>query len=745
MESLPTFEEVDFQKYLQVLQRRWLPLVGILGVCVSSGTLYALSLKPSYKAEGSLMVKSNRTSSLTGLSGDLGRLEALGQNENPLETQVKVIASNSVIQETIRSLKLEGGEGKPMSIPEFSAKLKVEGLKGSDVIQISYKDNNAETASNVVNAVIDTYIRLNVDANRSEATSAKAFLVQQLPVSEQKVKKAEFNLRVFKEKNKVIVLQQEASAAVDAIKKIEEQISQAQAQLVDVEGRLQELRSQAQVNSSQPVIASDLSQTPAVQRALARLQELETQLQLERTRFQPEHPTIINLEEKVAASKRIVDQLTQQISGGQQIAQGNLQIGQLRQGLVGEIARASAQRVGLKMQITTLSRQLQEYKEQAKVLPRLEQIQRDLERNLKAAQTTYETLLTKVQEISVAENQKIANARVISYALIPSKPEGPRRSMFIIGSGAVGILLGLIAAFGLDLVDRSVKTVKEAKDLMKYTLLGVIPSMGKVKNGSLNNSLERSIPRVIGRDLPQYPLGDAYQILQANLKFLCSDKPLRSIVVTSAVPREGKSEVATNLAVAMAEVGRRVLLVDADMRQPIQHHIWNLTNAVGLTNVIVDQVALSSAAEEVLPNLDVLPCGVLPPNPMALLDSQRMASLVAYFNERYDFVIFDTPAVSGTADAAVLSKLVDGMLLVVRPGVVDLSSANATKEFLTQSGQKVLGIVINGVNVKKEPDSYFYYTKARQLETVSSSNSLSRINEKLSASRANSKSRNEDN
>ncbi|MBF2067408.1 MAG: polysaccharide biosynthesis tyrosine autokinase [Calothrix sp. C42_A2020_038] len=726
MESLPTFEEVDFQKYLQVLQRRWLPLVGILGVCTSSGTLYALSLKPSYKAEGSLMIKSNRTSSLTGLTQDLGRLEALGQNDNPLETQVKVVTSNPVIQETIRSLQLEDGTGQPMAIPEFSSKLKVEGLKGSDVIQISYKDNDPKIAAKVVNKLIDTYIKLNVDANRNEATSAKAFIVQQLPVSEEKVRKAEFNLRVFKEKNQVVVLQQEAAAAVDKMSKLEEQISQAQAQLVDVEGRLKELNNQTQINSPQAVIASDLSQTPGIQKVLGQLQELEAQLELERTRFKSSHPAIVTLEEKVATLRNLLRQRTQEVAGGQQIAQENLQIGQLRQSLIADIARNQAQRIGLKNQIAILTQQWRFYKAQAQSLPRLEQMQRDLERNLKAAQTTYETLLTKVQEISVAENQKIANARVISYALVPGKPEGPRKTIFVIAGGALGLFLGVIAAFGLDLVDRSVKTVKEAKEVMKYTLLGVIPAIGK-NNHSVTGGVDRNIPKIIGRDVAHYPLGDAYQILQANLKFLCSDKPLKSIVVTSAVAKEGKSEVAANLAVAMAQIGRRVLLVDGDMRQPIQHHVWNLTNAVGLTNVIVDQVALESAVQEVLPNLDVLSCGVLPPNPMALLDSQRMASLVESFHEKYDCVIFDTPAISGTADAAVLSQLADGMLLVVRPGVVDLDSANATKEFLTQSGQKVLGIVINGVNVKKEPDSYFYYTKARQIEQVSISSNLKKM------------------
>ncbi len=280
------------------------------------------------------------------------------------------------------------------------------------------------------------------------------------------------------------------------------------------------------------------------------------------------------------------------------------------------------------------------------------------------------------------------------------------------GGVIVGSLLGIIAAFSLDIIDSSIKTVKEAKEMFKYTLLGIIPSVGRTSKKSLSKkNAEQPIPKVIGRDIAQFPIGDAYQMLQANLKFLSSDKQLKAIAVTSSVPKEGKSEVSANLAMAMAQVGRRVLLVDADMRHPIQHHIWKMTNAVGLSNVIVDQVPLELAIREPIPNLHVLPSGVVPPNPVALLDSQRMASLVNSFIKEYDFVIFDTPPLAGMADAAVLSNLADGILLVVRPGVVSSTNARAVKEFLNQSSQNVLGMVVNAVNLKNEPDSYFYYAR----------------------------------
>lgn len=728
MQSLPHVEEVNIQKYLEVIQRRWLPLVGIFGIAVTLGCLYAFSLKPSYKAEGSLMIKTNRSSSLTGLSEDIGRLEALNVNDNPLETQVRVIGSNPVIEKTINSLNLKDSKGKLLSIPGLAKQLKIEGIKGTDVVQISYKGGNPELAAKIVNKVIDSYIELNIKANQNEALIAKEVLVTEVPKAEEIVRRAESKLRLFKEKNKVVVLGQEASAAVDTISKLGNQISQALAQLDGVKGRLEQLSSEAKIDSKQGVIVSELTQAPGVQKVLAQLQETESQLALERTRFSPEHPTITNLQEKVVALQSLLKERIGQFAGTAQITEGSLQVGQLRQSLIADITRAQAERVGLERQIATLLRQQEAYIKRANNLPKLEQTQRELERKLQAAQTTYETLLKKRQEIDIAQNQKIPNARVISYSLTPEKAEGPRKMLFIVGGGGIGLFLGIIVAFGLDLVDRSVKTVKEAKEVMKYSVLGVIPTQSR--NGKDNPSiagLDRAIPKIIGRDIPYFPLGNAYQVLQVNLKFLCSDKPLKSIVITSSVAKEGKSDVSANLAVTMAQAGRRVLLVDADMRNPMQHHIWGLTNATGLSNAIAGQVSLDAAIQEVMPNLEVLTSGILPPNPVAMLDSQRMATLISNFGIDYDFIIFDTPPLSGIADAAVLSTLTDGILLVVRPGVVDLNSANSAKEFLTQSGQKVLGIVINGVNTKNEPNSYFYDNKKQQIQQDLVSSSLTKF------------------
>jgi capsular exopolysaccharide synthesis family protein len=206
-------------------------------------------------------------------------------------------------------------------------------------------------------------------------------------------------------------------------------------------------------------------------------------------------------------------------------------------------------------------------------------------------------------------------------------------------------------------------------------------------------------------------IAQAYQMLQANLKFLSSDKQIKSMVVTSSVSQEGKSEVCANLATALAQAGCRVLLVDGDLHFPSLHHVWDLTNSVGLSNILVGEVKFETTVEEVMPGLDVLTAGVIPPNPISLLNSKRMAALIESFVQDYDWIIFDTPPLAGVADAAILGNMTDGILLVVRPGVVDSSSAKAAKEFLLRSGQNVLGLVANGVIIQNEPESYFYHRK----------------------------------
>lgn len=703
-------EEIDFQKYWLVLKRRWPIAVGALTAVLVLTSLQILRQKPAYQAEAKLIFKESRASALTGLGDETsfgGELQPISRDAGPLETQAEIIKSVPIAQAVVRSLNIE-------IEPEVLAEnLKASPVTGTDVLEVSYTSADPDLSSTIVNKVVDIYLESNVRSNRAEAIAAREFIMQQLPASEAAVRLAEEFLRQFKEKNGIVSLQKEADAAVSNVSKLDADISETQARLAEVTARGQVMQAQIGLDPKRALVFASLSQSTGVQEILAQLQTAQAELTVEQTRYRPGHPTVENLQRKIDGLNALLQERIGQVIGNEaSIAVGNLQLGQLQQGIVSELVSLESERVGLVQRISALTSAQNAYRQRAGALPGLEKTQRELERRLNAAQTTYETLLTQLQEVQVAENQTIGNARALSSAIV--SPQRPNRKISLALGGGVGLLLAVTLAFAADLLDRSVKTLRETKDLFGYVPLAVIPlfnGKGLQQSRHTPDKLDGAVPRVISRNFPFSPIAEAYQMLQANLKFLSSDKDLKTIVVTSSVAQEGKSEVAANLAAAVAQVGRRVLLVDANLRHPMQHRIWDGLNTIGLSNVIVEQYNLDTAVQEVMPNLDVLLSGVIPPNPLTLLDSQRMISLISSMTASYDLVIFDTPSLAGTADAAVLGKLVDGLLLVVRPGVIDSASANAAKEFLEQTDQCILGMVINGVNVNIEPDSYFYYAR----------------------------------
>jgi len=720
-------ENIDLQKYWLVLKRRWFPATGVFGIVVVLAALVASVQKPVYEAEGKLLFKQDRSSSLTGFQNNIGEIVRIGEKANPLSTEAEIIRSLPIVQKTVEALDLRDEKGKSMDPKIISAGLKVKPVTETDILQISYKANDPKIAAAIVNKIMEVYIENDILSNRAKATAARVFIDKQLPNVEATVRQADAALRKFKEENGVVALPEEAASAVEVMADLDKQIAQAQAQLAEADAKSTALRNQVGLNSEAAVAVSSLSQSPAVQEVLTELQKVQGQLAVERTRFLDTSPTIASLQRREAALKALLQGRVDQVLGSQQAPIDNLQIGTLRQQLTADLVQSEVERSGLASQLTVLYQAQSAYKKRSNVMPRLEQNLRELERRVGASQSTYETLLNKLQEAQVTENQNVGNARVISTAQVPKKA-GPSKKKYLLLGGIGGILLGIVTAFLLDMTDRSVKTLKEARELFGSPLLGVIPAFGKSgKTRPPVGDLEPIVPRIVARDMPRSPIGQAYQMLQANLKFLSSDKQLKAIVVTSSVPKEGKSEVSANLAAVMAQVGRRVLLVDADMRHPSQHHLWELTNSVGLSNVIVGEAEFKTAVREVMPRLDVLTAGVIPPNPVALLDSKRMASLIETFLKSYDCVLIDTPPLAGIADAPILGKMVDGILLVVRPGVVDSASAKAAKDFTTRSGQNVLGLVANGVIIKNEPDSYFYYTKEQDNEQDTASNEKAKL------------------
>jgi succinoglycan biosynthesis transport protein ExoP len=706
--SMPTKQEhqdtIDLQHYWTILKRRWLVTSVVIGSVFGLTTLVTFLQKPVYESQAKLLFnKQNGVSSLTGISAKMGELGGLTNLSNPVDTEAEVIRSYPIIHKTITTLNLKDKTGKPLSIEKFLKILKLKTIRGTDVMQLSYRSTNPQEAAEVINTLMNYYLESNVRTNRSTAKAAREFLSKELPEVDKRVLRAEMAVRQFKEKNKVIALEIEAKVGVEALKDLAQAITKAKTELIGANTRAVALQNQMQLNTKQAVALSTLSQSPGVQQVLTEYQKVQDELAVAKTRYTADNPTIANLAEKETALRtQLEGRVAQTLGNSEYEPEGNLQIGGLKQSLTVDLVKAEVERLAFGKQLAELQQTFTINQSRLNSLPRLEQQQLQLQRQLQVGRITYEQLLKQLQEVQVLENQNIGNARVISEALVPDKQVSPVIALNLALGGFLGILLGVGTALLLESMDNSLKNIEEVKRLLGYPVLGTIPLAEKVQGSEGEGGAELPV-----LNNPYSPESAAFEMLQANLGFSISDKKLKVIVLSSSIPGEGKSFVAANLAVATAQLGRRVLLIDADMRRPRQHKIWEQSNLIGLSNILVGQAEFQSSTKEALMAMDLLTAGTIPPNPAALLDSQRLATLIKEATGEYDFVIIDAPPLTAVADAQILGKLVDGLLLVVRPGVADSAAVSATKTLLEQSEQRVLGMVVNGVTAGTSYGGYY--------------------------------------
>ena len=704
--------DLDLQKFWYIIKRRWLPAAFILTISVGAAAILGSVKKPVFEAQGKLLIKKiNQTSALTGLGGEIGQLEGLDIKSSPINTEIEVISSKPLLLKTIKTLNLKDDDGVPLKPKDLAKSIELRAVPATDVLEISYEAKSLKEAEAVVNELMKLYMENNIQTNRAAAVAAGDFIAKQLPETQDIVNQAEKALRSFQQKYNVISLEEESRSAVAIRKDLETNITETKIKLAEVTARSESLQQKVGMNFQEAIDTDSLKSSTGVQQVLSNLQKVENDLALAQTRFYPTHPTVQSLISQRNALQSLLNSRVAEVSNNININSKNLQIGEVTQKLTEDLTKSEVETVALKNKLESLLEALAVHQKRINILPQLKQEEKKYQRQLETARTTHESLLKKLQEVRVTENQNIGNARIIEPAFVTRKSTKSTKIMFVILGGAFGTILATAMVVLLELQDRSIKTLKEIRKLFDYTLLSTIPSLKKKSYLNLKETDTNSLPEIPVRDNPDLPIADAYRMLQANLKFISSDKSLQVIVVTSSVPKEGKSTVSANLAAAMAQLGKRVLLVDADMQNPIQHHLWGVNNAKGLSDIIVGQVEFETVVSAGMLSLDVLSAGAITPNPLFLLDSRKMETLIEDFKNTYDFVIIDAPSLMMRADALALGKMADGVLLVARAGVLTSGDANAAKEALARSAQNVLGVVVNGLIPENESDSHFYYGK----------------------------------
>jgi capsular exopolysaccharide synthesis family protein len=343
-----------------------------------------------------------------------------------------------------------------------------------------------------------------------------------------------------------------------------------------------------------------------------------------------------------------------------------------------------------------------------------------LKRSKENNEKLYSLVLERTKEGDLTRVLRINNIRVLDRPLLPKAPVRPQVSKSIGVGIFVGLLLGIAAALGRGLLDRTIKTPEEVEHDLGIAFLGLLPEIGK-ETERPGYGKRRRRPQIqaggsnelIVHEQPTSAIAEAARAIRTNLLFMAPDHPYRALLVTSAGPSEGKTTVAVCIAIAMAQAGQRVVLVDCDLRRPRIHRVFRKGSEVGVTTALLDEDYDQAVLATDVPNLSIIPSGPIPPNPAELLQSERFKAFLKYLQGRFDRVIIDSSPIVPVTDAAILSTIVDGTVLVIRAFKTTKDMARHAHRVLLDLGAPRAGAVLNAVNFSRHEYRYTHYYYAR--------------------------------
>ena len=556
-------------------------------------------------------------------------------------------------------------------------------------LAVSYMHTDPQQASAVPNALSGVFIEAKAQLSRLESANTVTFLRDQVASYEGQLVEAENALQSFREQQRVVSPQEEAQQQVRRLAELQAQRDQMRSER-EALGKLLDRVSQGQRQSGETSPYRQLASFPvflsnkAVQDILQSLTTLE------------------NERSKLLVQRTDVNVDVQGLN--QRIRELELQLYQM----------AGNYLEGLDSQIASAEAQLGRFGNQLETIPAREVQYARLLREQKLLDELYALLQTRLKESEIRLAAEPGDVRVIDTALVPEVPISPRPLRNLVLALALGLVMGVAAAFGREAMDTRVRTREDVQAATgQMPILGIIPRFEGAQRTSVRNRLMEGVPdSLVVRADPQSPAAEAFRALRTSIVFSGVKGAPQVMVVTSAMPGEGKSTSSSNLAVTLAQQGSRTLLVDADLRRGTLHRIFEVPQEPGLTHVLLGMATLDEAVREVEVGegvlLYVLAAGAFPPNPAEILGSERMAKLLEELRARYDAVIFDAPPLNLVTDATVLAKSVDAAVLVTRNGFTDKRALHHAASQLLQVRAPVSGVVLNDVDVEGGGRYYGY-------------------------------------
>ncbi len=596
----------------------------------------------------------------------------------------------------------------PWLIARYLKLVDVQPVRNTRLVDITFYTPDPRLSQQLANAHATSFIQMILENRFNLTQEARDFLSKKLAELREKVVKAEADLNKFRQEHGVVSVEKGENIVLDRLMDLNKQLTQARTDRIQNESLYQMTR-----NKDTQYLSQVLS-NPLILQLKASLANLEA----EKTRmagiYTPEHPRIQELNQQIAEAKRGIANEVNTIVRG---IESNYNAARAREQALESEAK--------KQQESALD--LKEVGVEYAVLNEEVAVNRGL----------YENVLKRMNETNVANDLAASNMQVVQRAELPNEPSSPNVVFNLIVAGILGALLSVGFAFFMEYMDARVNTPQHVWSAVALATLGVVPHVKSLRQRHYpllseeegHSRSQRALEpagELVGKEIAvardQFSIvAESYRTIRTALLLSRAERPPKAILLTSPCPSEGKTVTTLNLGIALAQSGKKVLVIDADLRKGRCHQIIQLRHQAGLTNVLTGGLDVKDSIQETaIKDFYLLPRGALPPNPADLLMSQKMRDVLRELRDCFDFIVIDSPPIIAVSDAAVLSALCDGVVLVFNGQKTTTPSARRALERLEKVGADILGVILNGIDIR-DPDYLDYrsyypssYPPARQ-------------------------------
>jgi len=715
-------QESALGEYFRVLVKRKWTVLACLFTIFSLVAIASLRMTPVYEASGSIEINKPDSGLVNFNNSPTFNVDYYDPTE--LETEVMILQSDLLALQVVKELALDrraefGGAPPPLPstmdlapdplqgdpartsalVSSFRGNLKVSLTPNTHIIKVSFRSPDKEMTASVVNTLMSTYTENNFKSRFDSTMQASDWLSKQLVDLQMKVETSQEKLVRYQKEHEILGIDEKQNIITSKLDELNKALTAAESERMDKESVYRLVQSGDADTIASAASALDAAGAGSQQSASALLESLrakEADVKIQAaelsTQFGPAYPKVAQLNQQL----KEIDA---------QILVETRKVGTKIRGQY----MAALQRENM------LHDALEKQKQEANKLNESAIQYSILKRDLESYRQLYEGLMEKMKEAGVSAGLKSNNFRIVDVARVPTYPIEPNIPRNLAFAFMLGLTSGVGLAFLLEGLDNTVRTTEQAQMISGLPPLGMIPMGSRTaREGASAKRLviasSKEAVELITQVRPQSQMAESYRALRTSLLLSNLGAPPKVIMITSALPQEGKTTTSINCAVVLAQKGVRVLLIDADLRRPSIHKTLGMGPRSGLSNVLTGSANIEQAITRspVLPNLSVLPAGTPPPNPAELLASSNMRDLLEELRGQYDHIVVDTPPTLSVTDAVVLSPRADAIVLVIRSGQTTKQALRRSRDILMQVNAKVSGVLLNAVDLSS-PDYYYYY------------------------------------